>query len=275
MDTYKLSFTADKIDELLTKVDELEEPVQGDPGKSAYEVALDNGFKGTEAEWLASLHGKDGATGPQGPAGPAGSTSSIEITPTTPTTATMYYLLYASGKSGDQVARANDDLYYYDLGAASYLNVGSNNNVGGLTLHYSNGYYTNIYTDKLGGNRNIVLPDKNGTLATLDDITSAEYRVITLTGPTQSLSLTSNVEYRCVDAVTALTVSAFDAETSDQAETWGIQFIAGESIAVDLPDTVVWNYGAAPVFTPGNEYHLMFAPMLSGKVLGVWNEVEA
>lgn len=28
---------------------------QGEPGKSAYEVAVDNGFVGTEEEWLASL----------------------------------------------------------------------------------------------------------------------------------------------------------------------------------------------------------------------------
>lgn len=29
-------------------------------GKSAYEIALENGYSGTEAEWLASLNGKDG-----------------------------------------------------------------------------------------------------------------------------------------------------------------------------------------------------------------------
>ena len=35
-------------------------------GKSAYEIAVDNGFIGTEAEWLASLHGKDGRDGKDG-----------------------------------------------------------------------------------------------------------------------------------------------------------------------------------------------------------------
>jgi hypothetical protein len=34
----------------------------GKDGKSAYEIAVKNGFKGTEAEWLQSLHGKDGKT---------------------------------------------------------------------------------------------------------------------------------------------------------------------------------------------------------------------
>lgn len=59
-------------------------------GYSAYELALQNGYVGTEEEWLASLHGKDGTVGfeeltpeqiemlkgpegPQGPIGPVGS----------------------------------------------------------------------------------------------------------------------------------------------------------------------------------------------------------
>jgi hypothetical protein len=29
----------------------------GTPGKSAYDIAVDNGFVGTEAEWLASISG--------------------------------------------------------------------------------------------------------------------------------------------------------------------------------------------------------------------------
>lgn len=45
---------------------------QGPQGKSAYEVAVDNGFVGTEVQWLASLVGQTGATGPVGPMGPQG-----------------------------------------------------------------------------------------------------------------------------------------------------------------------------------------------------------
>jgi hypothetical protein len=40
--------------------------IYGKDGKSAYEVALDNGFKGTEAEWLESLRGEQGFTGEKG-----------------------------------------------------------------------------------------------------------------------------------------------------------------------------------------------------------------
>ena len=35
----------------------------GDDGKSAYEIAVDNGFEGSEAEWLASLKGQQGEQG--------------------------------------------------------------------------------------------------------------------------------------------------------------------------------------------------------------------
>ncbi len=44
----------------------------GEDGKSAYEVALDNGFVGTEAAWLLSLKGETGATGATGAAGATG-----------------------------------------------------------------------------------------------------------------------------------------------------------------------------------------------------------
>ena len=38
----------------------------GSEGKSAYEVAVENGYEGTEAEWLNSLIGKSGADGADG-----------------------------------------------------------------------------------------------------------------------------------------------------------------------------------------------------------------
>lgn len=38
-------------------------------GKSAYQIAVDNGFEGTETEWLDSLQGKDGTDGEQGAMG--------------------------------------------------------------------------------------------------------------------------------------------------------------------------------------------------------------
>ncbi|MDE7261314.1 MAG: collagen-like protein, partial [Oscillospiraceae bacterium] len=44
----------------------------GQDGKSAYEIAVDAGFSGTETEWLASLKGERGEPGPEGPEGAQG-----------------------------------------------------------------------------------------------------------------------------------------------------------------------------------------------------------
>lgn len=44
----------------------------GADGKSAYEVAVANGYTGTQAQWLASLKGADGAPGKDGSAGKDG-----------------------------------------------------------------------------------------------------------------------------------------------------------------------------------------------------------
>ena len=41
-------------------------------GLSAYQIAVINGFIGTEQEWLDSLKGEDGNIGPEGPQGPQG-----------------------------------------------------------------------------------------------------------------------------------------------------------------------------------------------------------
>jgi len=44
----------------------------GEPGKSAYEIAVENGFEGDEQAWLASLVGPRGLQGIEGPAGEQG-----------------------------------------------------------------------------------------------------------------------------------------------------------------------------------------------------------
>lgn len=49
------------------KGDQGDPGVSGQPGKSAYELAVEQGFKGTEAQWLESLsHGPAGKTGADG-----------------------------------------------------------------------------------------------------------------------------------------------------------------------------------------------------------------
>src|SRR5699024_2795621 len=68
----------------------------GEPGKSAYEIAVEHGFEGDEQAWLESLKGekgdpgpqgppgvdgKDGADGEQGPPGPPGKDAEPQFTP--------------------------------------------------------------------------------------------------------------------------------------------------------------------------------------------------
>lgn len=48
--------------------------MKGIDGESAYEVAVNNGFIGTEEEWLASLKGEKGDTGERGEKGEKGDT---------------------------------------------------------------------------------------------------------------------------------------------------------------------------------------------------------
>jgi len=52
---------------------------QGDPGESAYQIAVDNGFSGSESDWLASLVGPAGTDGSDGAEGPAGPPNSLSI----------------------------------------------------------------------------------------------------------------------------------------------------------------------------------------------------
>ena len=51
---------------------------QGIQGLSAYQVAVQHGFEGTEAEWLISLKGEKGETGPKGDKGDTGSGLNIK-----------------------------------------------------------------------------------------------------------------------------------------------------------------------------------------------------
>ena len=61
-------FTEEQIEELIRDI----ELGAGGLGKSAYEIAKEHGFKGTEAEWLESLKGPMGPEGPMGPQGEKG-----------------------------------------------------------------------------------------------------------------------------------------------------------------------------------------------------------
>lgn len=58
--------TPDLYTQLLQKISEIQAGVDGKDGLSAYEIAKENGFVGTVAEWLESLKGADGLPGKDG-----------------------------------------------------------------------------------------------------------------------------------------------------------------------------------------------------------------
>ena len=58
--------TPDLYTQLLKKLSEMQTGANGKDGRSAYEIALENGFVGTVAEWLESLKGRDGLPGKDG-----------------------------------------------------------------------------------------------------------------------------------------------------------------------------------------------------------------
>ena len=63
---------AQLIAEIDKKIADVHDGKDGVDGKSAYQIAVDNGYPGTEQAWLASLHGADGAKGDTGASGKDG-----------------------------------------------------------------------------------------------------------------------------------------------------------------------------------------------------------
>ena len=64
--------TPDLYTQLLKKLSEMQTGANGKDGSSAYEIATENGFVGTAAEWLESLKGRDGKDGLPGKDGKDG-----------------------------------------------------------------------------------------------------------------------------------------------------------------------------------------------------------
>lgn len=160
-----------------------------------------------------------------------GGATYVRITDTTPTSTTTYYVLYAVGKTegSDYSVRANADLYYYDTGTTSYLNVGSSSNTGGLTLHNANDKYVTLVPAAVTANRTITLPDATGT--------------VSLEGHTHSIYL-------------PISYSALDFTSTDSAP--GIYPIAG----TNNPVTEIAEYGSAIQFSGSTASRKYYAAQL-------------
>ena len=84
---------------------------QGEPGLSAYLVAVDNGFIGSQQDWLNSLKGADGAQGEKGPKGDPGD-SAYEVAVANGFEGTeAEWLASLKGESGEGVGVAGASAY--------------------------------------------------------------------------------------------------------------------------------------------------------------------
>jgi len=130
----------------------------GADGKSAYELAVDNGFVGTEQEWLDSIEGVEGPAGPTGstgatgPAGPTGATGSTGATGATGATGPGV----AAGGSTDQILAKSSGTDYattwIDKPKVSYAH------------NQSATSDTWTITHNLGYNPNVVVKDSAGNI---------------------------------------------------------------------------------------------------------------
>lgn len=57
-----MTMSLDESEQTFNQLFDEDQLLLGPEGKSAYQVAVENGFEGSEEEWLASLEGKDGRT---------------------------------------------------------------------------------------------------------------------------------------------------------------------------------------------------------------------
>lgn len=99
---YEVEEPQSRVEALLTEISgKMGAGGAGAPGKSAYEIAVEQGFVGDEQAWLASLKGEKGdpgAAGAQGPKGDKGATG-------------------AQGPKGDKPVKGVDYLTEGEMGA--------------------------------------------------------------------------------------------------------------------------------------------------------------
>ena len=84
--------TPDDVKEISDKVlEQVEAGTKGEDGKSAYQIAVDEGFEGSETDWLASLKGADGRNGIDGINGTNGKDGTNGINGKTPVKGVDYF----------------------------------------------------------------------------------------------------------------------------------------------------------------------------------------
>ena len=147
----------------------------GTNGDSAYDIAVANGFSGTEAEWLASLVGAEGAEGPEGPEGPQGPAGTNGTNGTNGTDGTIieFFQVSDDGVTGQTTTGTYTDVAnIWDTPSLTDSNFSFNSARGELTVNASGviEFDTKVVTYQSGNNRHelYIRLMKNGTELTFD-----------------------------------------------------------------------------------------------------------
>jgi len=193
----------------------------GGAGKSAYEVAVDNGFVGTESDWLLSLEGADGANGADGAR--ALMSLSYESTNYTLQTGTLnllvnpsYPLINLGWVQGTRIRIWNSATAYMEGVVSSTISNPQSSNIS-VDIDYVVGsgvqsvWYVSVAGDLGNGNARVQTVTSSATVtptATNDLVTITAQAVgLTLANPTGAFSEGKSLMIRIKDNGTAQTIA--------------------------------------------------------------------
>jgi len=190
----------------------------GGAGKSAYEVAVDNGFVGTESDWLLSLEGADGADGAR-----ALMALSYENTNYTLQTGTLnllvnpsYPLINLGWVQGTRIRIWNSATAYMEGVVSSTISNPQSSNIS-VDIDYVVGsgvqsvWFVSVAGDLGNGNAKVQTVTSSSTVtpvSTNDLVTITAQAVgLTLANPTGAFSEGKSLMIRIKDNGTAQTIA--------------------------------------------------------------------
>lgn len=216
---------AQLLDTIDKKIASLHDGKDGVNGKSAYEIAVDNGYPGTEQAWLASLKGDKGDTGEPGAAGEKGEPGEKGDTG-------------AAGKDGTDGAAGHDGVngasayeiavqHGYSGSETAWLESlhgadGAKGDTGASGKDGADGFSPVAKVEKSGSVVTITITDANGTtIATLTEGAAVDLtpyaKTVYVDGKVQELS--DSLTYTLQEHTLSITHLEESAHTHDNLET--------------------------------------------------------
>lgn len=207
---------AQLLDAIDKKIASLHDGKDGVDGKSAYEIAVDNGYPGTEQAWLASLKGNKGEPGEKGDTGAAGKDGRDGTDGAAGRDgvngASAYEIAVQHGYSGSETA------WLESLHGAD----GAKGDTGASGKDGADGFSPVAKVEKSGGVVTITITDANGTtIATLTEGAAVDLtpyaKTVYVDGKVQELS--DSLTYTLQEHTLSITHLEESAHTHDNLET--------------------------------------------------------